>query len=445
MDLITRIWTFLRPRGKRGWLRFASTTILTCQLLIFFGAFSPIFSPLIYPQLAPQGWHNITPHGNIVLYSYSVSTTSPGLIVACASTFTLAVTDPSTWGIGTFHVWLSRDGGASWKIVWSSWQDSDACDISIQPDGSIVMRRGSDPSALNDAWVSRDDGKTWQRPGPTPTVRTNGVVAAVSQLISRGGILYGTYATNDAIGDIGLAVSSDSGHTWSPVPSAPSALVQAGWKTDGAIVPDYRAAHAWFRTVYTDGNAPVLEHTSDDGRTWIAIAQIGRSITGDALLGVNPSQPGRICADAEYWETNHISLLSSPNGGEIWQVGTMPPAYQNTSGEPSFTPVMDAQGNCYQGYHYGRGGPPGEGSDGSQYVIFRLTPASAQLQPMPVTSSGEEGNLMSTDVTYVPAGNGMSERLVIEPSISYRSMAAAFSSLAGETTDAGQLLWRAVP
>jgi hypothetical protein len=114
----------------------------------------------------------------------------------------------------------------------------------------------------------------------------------------------------------------------------------------------------------------------------------------------------------------------------------MPATYGHgaTSGDTSGWPKMDARGNCYQGYHYGRGGSPGSGSTGSHYDFFRLPPQDDTLQRLPVTQGDEEGNVFSNNITYMPAGNGMPGRLVIQAGVSYHSWAALFSGLAGETS-----------
>jgi len=105
---------------------------------------------------------------------------------------------------------------------------------------------------------------------------------------------------------------------------------------------------------------------------------------------------------------------------------------------------MDAQGTCYQGYHFRHGGSPSSGETELQYVFFRLTPDEDTLQTLQVTDGAWGGNVSSGDLAYVPAGNGMSGRLLIDANIDYRLLAAVFSDPAGETSD-GQLLWTPVP
>lgn len=449
MERLKRFLARRRPRGWRGWLRLATLTVLVCQLLAFVGAFSPFVSPVIYSQLAPTGWHNVTPHGKIELDDFAASATSPGLMVACGTSFLPDITDPSIWKIDGFRFWLSHDGGATWQALHPPLADGNVCDVGLEPDSSIMVTMQNYSlqnysTTTTATWLSHNLGKTWQHESPPPIVFVDGKSATVVPKLRRGGILYGSYNTNDPYSDDAPAVSSDNGKTWTPLTTTPSALVKEGWWVGDDFVPDYRSEHWWFRTLYTDGKIPMLEHSMDDGRSWTLVGPIGSAFTGEALLGVNPSQPGRLCAEHWYGETDHLSLLSSPDGGVTWRAGAMPPMYGHTSGESSGSPEMDAQGNCYQGYHFGRGGPPGIGSNGSHYVFLRLPPQADNLQPMPITRGVEDGNVYSNNIMYVPAGNGMSARLVIQAWVSYSSWAGVFSGLAGET-DSGQLVWTAVP
>ena len=52
------------------------------HLLSFLGVFAPVFSPLVYANLAPPQWHNATPHGGIILTGFAVSADDPGLAFA---------------------------------------------------------------------------------------------------------------------------------------------------------------------------------------------------------------------------------------------------------------------------------------------------------------------------------------------------------------------------
>ena len=160
-------------------------------------------------------------------------------------------------------------------------------------------------------------------------------------------------------------------------------------------------------------------------------------------LAVNPAQPGSVCA-AYYGETSSIELLSSVDGGMTWRAGTMPTGYDDTSGETSYNPQMDAQGTCYQGYHFVRSGLQGGRGSNSQYVFFRLMPHSDTLQPLPVTGDNVTGEMYNFSLRYVPMANGISGRLVGRSALSNHSWAGVSGDLAGEASDL-QIPWTPVP
>lgn len=450
-----------KPTRTRRWsnrLTVALIALNLCFLLSMVGAFSPVFSPLIYPRLAPAGWHNITPHGNIILNDFAVSTTTPGLAAACATSFSIDVRDPSTWIPGGFRFWLSRDGGASWQGVHPPLPGGGACEITLGLDGSagFTMDYGDIRNgqwASTSTWVTRDFGTSWHRPAPTPTVLVDGQSAPVTPLLPRAGIWYGLYDTHDPYSDKALAVSSDNGASWQPLSTTPSALVKQGWRAfgyyepDHQIAPDYRDDHSWYRTVYKDNQGPVLEHSTDDGQSWAAVGPIGIASDGYIALAANPAQPDRLCADAPVGPNGPADLLdlrASDDGGQTWRQGSIPATYLDTVGRTSFGPVMDAQGSCYIGYLYGRGGPPYEDDHGSYCAVMRLPPGADTLQALSLGGYCGLPNGDLVDLTYVPTGNGMSGRLVTRGSFAVGGWHTLAAFPAGETDDE-KVIWMAVP
>jgi hypothetical protein len=436
------------------WLVRAELALLLCFLLAFVGALSPVFSPLVYPRLAPAGWHNITPHGHIILYDFAVSATTPGLMAACATSFSVDIRDPSTWNFG-FRFWVSRDGGASWQGVHPPLGGgASSCEVAVGIDGGVSFTKDygdlhNGQWASSSTWVTLDFGKSWHRPAPAPTVIVAGQSAPVTPLVPRAGIWYGLYDTHDTYGDEALATSSDNGTTWQPLSTTPSALVKQGWRARGDfvdrdVVPDYHSDHWWYRAVYMVNQAPVLERSMDDGHSWTAVGPIGSAFTAVIVLATNPAQPDRLCADVPYEQTYHLELRSSADGGQTWQQGSMPAAYLDTVGDNSLSPVMDAQGSCYTGYHFGRGGPQYEDGHGSYCALLRLSPGADVLQALPLGGYCGLGNGDPVIPIYVPAGNGMSGRLVIEGSIANGGWIALAAGLSGETDD-DKVIWMAVP
>ncbi|HEX8032610.1 MAG TPA: hypothetical protein VF510_02125 [Ktedonobacterales bacterium] len=443
-----------RKRKGTNWAGGVLISLQLCIMLAFVGAFSPVFSPLIYPRLAPAGWHNITPHGNIILYDFAVSATTPGLMAACGTSFSVDIRDPSTWNFG-FRFWVSSDGGASWQGMHPPLGgNASSCGVAVGIDGGVSCTKDYGQIqhgqwASSSTWVTLDFGKSWQRPPPAPTVTVDGYSAAVTPLLRRAGIWYGLYNTHDTYGDQALTVSSDNGATWHPLTTTPSALVKQGWRAsdyfvEHEVVPDYSGDHAWYRVVYMDNQVPVLEHSVDDGQSWTAVGPIGNEFTAWIVLAVNPAQPGSLCADIPIVQLNQLELRSSGNGGKTWRQGSMPPGYTNTVGVNSFSPVMDAQGSCYTGYHFGRGGPQYEGNDGSYCAVMRLPPGADTFQALPLGGYCGLSNGDPVFLTYMPAWNSMSGRLVIYGRVASAGWPALGAGLAGETDD-DKVIWMTVP
>ena len=182
----------------------------------------------------------------------------------------------------------------------------------------------------------------------------------------------------------------------------------------------------------------MLEHSTDDGRTWTLVGAIGTEPMQSVLLATTPLQPNDVCAAHLSEETNHLGIFASADSGKAWQTGAMPSSLANTTGETDFALNIGAQGDCYQGYLYHHAQTS---SDENDYAFLRLAPMSSTLQVIPL---GNDQNTLDYRTTYVPAGNGMSARLVANPGLPFPGMAAAVSDLATET-DRGQLLWTAVP
>ncbi len=435
----------IKRRRWRWLLLIPALTPALMLILPYFGTFSPILSPQVYPNLAPPGWHNITPHGNIVLEGFATSTDVPGLMMACGSVFSITWNDPSTWKPGQLHFWRSRDGGAHWELLHSPFSDGTYCDISMPPGSSgtitaTVEITSSDPApSVTSAttWISHDSGDSWHQ---LSTTSRNYVGVDDRGSYYRHGLLYG-FGVWGSQTNATLAFSADDGITWTPIPSVPSKLAQEGWQlaTDSSYpVPDYRGDYWWYRVLSKSGRAPMLEHSTDDGRTWTQVGAIGSEPMQSVLLATTPLLPGHLCAAHLSEETNHLSIFASADGGKDWRTGTMPSSLANTNGDTALALNIGANGNCYQGYHY-RHGHASWDSD-SRYEFLDLTPKSTTLQGIPL---GSNENILDYRTTYVPAGHGMPARLVANPGPA-SGWAYVFSDLATETKD-NQLVWTAVP
>ncbi len=249
----------------------------------------------------------------------------------------------------------------------------------------------------------------------------------------RHGILYSDSTSEDAA----LAYSTDGGVTWTSIPSSPSKLQRQGWQI-GGVVADYRGDSWWYRVLSTQGQPPMLEQSVDDGRTWTLVGAIGTEPFQSVLLATTPLLPGHLCAARVSAETNHLSIFSSADGGRTWQTAAMPANLANTSGETAYTLQIGANGDCYQGYHYHRAHTP---ENQYNYVFLHLSPQSPVLQEIPI---GGTKDVFSGNTKYIPAGNGMGARLVVQSFGPSPGWASVFSGAATET-DSGQILWAAVP
>jgi hypothetical protein len=205
------------------------------------------------------------------------------------------------------------------------------------------------------------------------------------------------------------------------------------------MVPDYRSEARWYRNLALDGAVPMLELSQDDGATWSVVGRIGTSPLGGLTLATTPLLPGHLCAGHISPKTSQVMLFASGDGGRTWHTGTMPKALQTAQGETSLDVEMGATGDCYEGFHYGVGREPMDGN--AHYGFLRLASDSTVLRYLPLT---DDGNSLALSFAYVPAGNGMSARLVAELNGRYPGWASLFSGLAAETTD-DQIVWHAVP
>jgi hypothetical protein len=397
----------------------------------YLGVLAPVFSPLVYANLAPPQWHNATPHGTIVFTDFAVSTDEPGLAFACGWLETLAW--PQPWSIGSMRYWRTTDGGAHWQMFQPPFQgfsrpfDSEQyCNLAMPPGGHgtvlVTLSSSSDNTGPVTVWMSHDAGNSWHQ-----------VESALGEdAVYRNGLLYDTT-------DSGAFVSADDGATWTAAEPSPDRLVRDGWQVD-SMVPDYRSQGWWYRDLSRNGSIPVLEQSQDDGMTWSMVGPIGTAAVGDLTLATSPVSPGRLCAGLFSEETRDVVLFASGDGGHIWRTGTMPSSLQHAQGETIFNVVMGDVGNCYEGFHYGVGQDPSVGN--SYFGFLCLTSDSAVLGYMPLTN---DGNDLGLNFTFVPAGHDMPARLVTELDGGYPGWAPLFGGLAAETTNRGQIVWHAVP
>jgi hypothetical protein len=236
-----------------------------------------------------------------------------------------------------------------------------------------------------------------------------------------------------------FAVSLDDGTTWTVQVPSHDQLVKDGWHVD-SLVPDYRSQDWWYRELSRAGSIPMLEHSQDNANTWSVVGPIGTSAMDGLTLATTPLSPSRLCAGLVSENTSKIVLLASGDAGRSWRTGPMPNSLRSAQGETTFNIAIGDTGECYEGFHYGLGQEPHEGN--SHFGFLYLASNSARLSYIPLTDDGNDSDL---SFAYVPAGHGMSARLVTGLDGAYPGWAPLFSGLAAETTGDGQIVWHAVP
>lgn len=431
-----------RPTRRRiRWLAVVTFIVALGQLMPYLGILSPVVSPFVYSRLAPPGWHNATPHGQIDLDDFDASVDQPGLMVACGSLWTLAWPEP--WAIGGERYWRSTDGGAHWQMFQPPFGSAKYCNLAIPPGGhgtilaTVTTDYASAPATL---WVSHDTGVSWRRVVTAPAGdAAESLQAGIQFVVYRHGMMYGNADFGSMDGGLALAVSANDGATWQALEQSPDRLEQQGWSVT-ATAPDYRSATWWYRDLERDGAAPVLEHSRDDGATWTVMGSIGtESLQGLPMIATTPLAPDRLCVGTLDGAASSVAVFSSADSGRTWRAGTMPGSLRNVHGETSLNIAISAAGDCYEGFHYGIGQEAREGN--SHYGYLWLTSGSAALRVIPLT---DDGNNLDLRVTYVPSAPGTPARLVAELYGRNPGWASVFSGLAAETNN-GQIVWRAVP
>jgi hypothetical protein len=106
-----------RPNRQRVWIALA---ILGGVIYVALQALSGVAAvylanPTLFQRkapVAPSGWHNVTPPGQVTNPSYAVSVDAPGLILACGAMLETSFTSFGKWNLRLLR---SDDGGAHWR------------------------------------------------------------------------------------------------------------------------------------------------------------------------------------------------------------------------------------------------------------------------------------------------------------------------------------------
>jgi len=448
--------TIPRRRKRPRWLTVVSglaTILLVSQL----GLFSPLFSFWVYPRLAEPGWHNITPRGRNVLYDFTTSVDDPSLMFACGASYSIFWHDPAPWRIGQLHFWRSTDSGAQWSfIAGPPLNGADRCAFDMPVGGhGAVFATLTNSSRTNSGvtWVSRDAGTTWQQIADQSSAdATPNNFYTLQILAYRNGLLYGYHPDDGGPSADSLATSADDGAHWTSLPTIPSQLQNENWSSaaDSSPVADYRSNHAWYRVLILGGpvsrTAPMLEHTTNDGRTWSAVGAIGSTPMVSVLMATTPLAPGRLCVAHESGDATQTSLLfASADGGVTWEASHMPASIHivpdsiyGQFSETASSVQIDAHGDCYLGFHYDQAR---SATNDSQFDVLYLTPQQSTLQIIPL---GSDDNAIGTATFVVPGSDGLPARVILSPQALLFTLAVALANVADET-NSSEIEWTAIP
>lgn len=405
-----------RFRSSAGALVAAKVLIVTSWTLILAGWIVPqlpFARSVVYAGVAPSGWHNASIPGPHINLDFAFSSTVPGLI--------LAHDNPLDSATERRHYWRTRDGGVHWQALATGPCDNkEFCPIvALQGGGSTFFAavRYFSLKQPSEVWVTHDAGSSWRQ---VTTFRPDGdyidYFGALRSAIVRDGHLYMMHAPDDNYRDPGhtmLSVSDDNGASWRATADMHSALERAGWPVV-SVAADYRSPHAWYRAliraVDDAGATPMLEHSADDGRTWIAVGPFGSTRADFGVsLATNPAWPERLCA---YADTGRVSVLSSINGGRLFQTVTPPSSVSADVERYAHGPVrMGDHGDCYLAlaeFHTDAANKVHETSH-----LWRAAPGATTLTPLPgLGEYNSHAASNSYDVAYMPGGPGLPARIV---------------------------------
>jgi hypothetical protein len=447
-------WTASRALYRRRWW-VRSLTNLGIYLFVWFGVLPFLASTVAYPMLAPDGWTNASVHTR-ANPRYAVSSDVSGLMLACGSHYSviphishshLTFTDPGV------YFWRTRDGGARWHVIRAPFTNED-CRLAAPRSGPNIFFalapsadfRSSKPEPL---WVTHDAGTTWRFVTSIPNKASveDDTVTALQDGVYRDGRLYALLPPTDQSQHTPLtfSVSEDDGATWAAPEATPSALEQQDWNVE-SFAADYSMPHAWYRVLSKSGGTAVaLERSADDGQHWISAGPIGTVGAVGVTIATTLAQPLRLCIAAD----SPLLLANSSDAGRSWHESFLPPSFQDTSGYPPSPVRIGSDGACYYGYIYQKGVPPQSGpAPDKDYngALFELTPGQTQmgLMSLPGDYVFESGWIPGSTLTYVPAGDGMSARVVIYADNFSLGVPYFLAALGGESGDEF-LLWRPAP
>jgi hypothetical protein len=254
----------------------------------------------------------------------------------------------------------------------------------------------------------------------------------------RDGVLYGLHS--NAYFKAVFSSSANEGTTWTSI-----ARTNASNAPDGEIeslTADYAQPHAWYALVNPETGPVTLEHSADDGKTWMVASQFLEGVGAEPTeLATTSLQPSQICAYNYLYDDSatgallvgDTTLYSSADGGKTWRQTPLPVRDGDVSGS-----VRAGPDGCYLAFEENaKGGAVGTTHNVS---IWRLPPDELTPERVAYLKDYSLGYSKDAGVSYVAAANGMEARLVVAATRQPRSLLDFFGGNARNLTTP-QLLW----
>ncbi len=231
----------------------------------------------------------------------------------------------TVYTMGSDTLWRSTDFGATWDTVSRVTGFNTWCDASIRPDSARILLLGDNASGI---WKTTDAGVTWAQKystfGEIPSIAIDPLAPHVAYASKYGG-------------GGGIVKTTNGGETWFNL-SVPSGTRDTWWITCSHEYPGY----VYYGTYTGDTAATGIYLSRNSGATWqrYAVGLWPSAILNYGLVVVDSltviAFQGNGISKLQFPTAAH---LSSPNGGEHFQTGTVHPI----SWTSSYLPLVNLE------------------------------------------------------------------------------------------------------